>query len=170
MSADGRSFEEPVGLKRYLGFSIFLILVGGYAVYSASFWSFKTGFFPLVIAIPLILLALAHLLLEVFGDSEKDVGPAVDVEFSKEIAPDVARWRAFVLFAWIVGFILIVFLLGFPIAVPLFMFLYLKMQSGTGWLQSLGLAGGAWVFLYVLFQRLVYLPFEPGALQVWLGL
>ena len=96
--------------------------------------------------------------------------PGGEGPFSKEIAPDVARWRAFVLFAWIAGFILIVFLLGFPIAVPLFMFSYLKIQSRTGWLQSVGLAGGAWVFLYILFQRLVYLPFEPGALQEWLGL
>ena len=155
--------------KGDLLFSIFLILVAGYAALSASQWSFKTGFFPLVLAIPLIVLTVVHLVLEFFGAPEKAGGPAVEAEFTTEVAPEVARRRAIETFAWIGGFILLVFLLGFPIAVPLFMISYLTMQSRIGWLQSMALTAGAWGFFYFLFQRLLKLQFEDGLIQTWMG-
>jgi hypothetical protein len=151
-------------------FSAFLILVAGYAVYSASYWSFKTGLFPLAIGIPLIILALAHLLLELLGAPEKAGGPAVEAEFSNEVTPEIARRRVIAIFSWIAGFILLVFLIGFPAAVPLFMFLYLTMQSQVSWLPSIALTAMAWGFFYAVFQRLVHLQFEAGVVQAWLGL
>ncbi|HEV8342872.1 MAG TPA: tripartite tricarboxylate transporter TctB family protein [Candidatus Binatia bacterium] len=159
-----------IKISGHVLFSVVLILVGSYAVYSASHWSFKTGFFPLTIGIPLIILALAQLLLELFGAPEKVGGPAVEAEFSTEVPPDVVRRRVITVFSWIAGFILLVFLLGFPIAVPLFLFSYLALQSGTGLWQSLGLTAMAWGFFYFVFQRLIHLQFEDGLLQRWLGL
>lgn len=156
--------------KSQLLFSFFLILIAGYVVFSASRWTFKTGFFPLAVAIPLLILVAVHVLIEFFGGSEKAAGTAVDVEFSTEVAPEVSRQRAVVIFSWIAGFILLVYLVSFPVAVPVFIFAYLKIQSSSGWLPSLGYTAATWVFFYVLFQRLLYLPFESGAIQTWLGL
>jgi hypothetical protein len=65
---------------------------------------------------------------------------------------------------------LLVYLASFPVAVPVFMFAYLKAQSSVGWLASLGYTGATWAFFYILFQRLLYLPFESGVVQAWLGL
>ena len=132
--------------KGNLLFSLFLIAVAGYAAFSAWHWSFKTGFFPLSLAIPLIILVVVHLVLEVVGGSEKASGPAVETEFASDVPPEVARRRVVEIFSWIAGFILLVFLLGFPAAVPLFIFSYLKMQSHIGWLQSITLTAGAWGF------------------------
>ncbi|MGH7770424.1 MAG: tripartite tricarboxylate transporter TctB family protein [Candidatus Binatia bacterium] len=156
--------------KGHVVFSLFLIIVGSYVVYAASRWTFKTGFFPLAVAIPLIILALAHLLLVIFGPPEKTGGPAVETEFSQETPPDVARRRALAIFSWIAGFIALVYLAGFPIAVPLFCFFFLKVQSQVNWLRSIALTAGAWGFFYVLFQRVVRLQFEEGLIQTWLGL
>jgi len=156
--------------KGHVVFSLFLIVVGSYVVYAASRWSFKTGFFPLAVAIPLIILALAHLLLEFFGPPEKAGGSAVETEFSKEAPPDVARRRAIAIFSWIAGFIPLVFLVGFPIAAPLFVLFFLRLQSGVRWWQTIGLTAVAWGFFYAVFQRLIHLRFEDGLLQTWLGL
>jgi hypothetical protein len=159
-----------MSFKGHLPFSLFLILIASYVIYSASHWSFKTGFFPLAIAIPLIILVLAHLFLEFFGAPEKAGGPAVDADFSTEVSPEVVRRRVIAVFSWIAGFIVLVFLLGFPIAVPLFMFFYLSLQSRTGLWWSIGLTAAAWGFFYFVFQRLIHLQFEDGLLQRWLGL
>ncbi len=156
--------------RGHVFFSVFLISVGSYAVYSASRWSFKTGFFPLAIGIPLVILALAHLLLELFGAPERVGDPAVEVEFSNDVAPEVARRRVIAIFSWIAGFILLVYLVSFPVAVPLFMFFYLKIQSQVSWLRSIALTAAAWGFFYTVFQRVVQLQFEPGLIQTWLGL
>lgn len=156
--------------KGHLYFSTFLILVAGYVIFTASQWSFKTGFFPLAIAIPLLILALLQLGLEVFGAPETSKGPAVEAEFSAEVAPEVARRRAVTIFCWFAAFILFVHLIGFPLTVPLFILFYLKFQSDAGWIHSLALTVITWACFYTLFQRLVHIQFEAGAIQTWLGI
>ena len=150
-------------------FSIFLILVAGYAALSASHWSFKTGFFPLAVSIPLLVLVILNLVLEFVSGTEKASGPAVDAEFTTDVVPEVARRRVIETFSWIAGFIVLVFLVGFPVAVPLFLFSYLAIQSQVGWLLSLSLTATTWGFFYFLFQRLLHLQFEAGMIQTWMG-
>ncbi len=157
-------------MRGHVFFSVFLILVGSFAVYSASHWSFKTGFFPLAIGIPLVILALTHMLLELYSAPERVGDPAVELEFSNEVAPEIARRRVIAIFSWIAGFILLVYLLSFPVAVPLFIFSFLRSQSQVSWLRSIALTAAAWGFFYAVFQRVVQLQFEPGLIQTWLGL
>ena len=156
--------------KGHLYFSAFLLLVSGYAIFAASRWSFKTGFFPLAIAIPLLVLVLIHLYLESFCAPEVSKGPAVEADFSGEVPNDVARRRVVTIFAWIAAFILCVYLIGFPLTVPLFIFFFLKLQSAVNWLHSVGLTAITWGFFYLLFQRLVHIQFEAGAIQTWLDM
>jgi hypothetical protein len=115
--------------RGHLYFSAFLLLVSGFAIFSGSQWSFKTGFFPLAVAIPLLILTLIHVYLESFGAPEISKGPAVEADFSGEVSPEVARRRAITIFSWIAGFILFVCLIGFPWTVPLFIFSYLKISK-----------------------------------------
>jgi hypothetical protein len=151
-------------------FSLFLIAVDGYAIYCASRWSFKTGFFPLAIAIPLMTLALLQLALEMFGAPEAAAERAAEAEFSNEVSPEVGRRRAIATFSWIAGFVLFVYLLSFPVAVPLFIFLYLRLQSKVTWPLSLVITALTWGFFYALFERLIRLQFELGWVQIILGL
>ena len=156
--------------KGHVLFSLFLIAIAAYAVHSALGWTFKAALFPLSVSIPLIILAAAQLLLDLFGGTETAKGPALDMELADNVTPDVARRRAMGIFLWVAGFILLVFLVGFPIAVPLFMLSYLRLQSRVGWWQSIGLTAAAWGFFYVVFERVIRLQFEAGLVQNWLGL
>jgi hypothetical protein len=60
-------------------------------------------------------------------------------------------------------------LLGFPIAVPLFVLLYLRLQGREGWIVSLAMTAAVWGVFYGLFNRLLHLPFPAGWLVTWLG-
>jgi hypothetical protein len=156
--------------KGHLFLGTFLILVSGYAIFAASQWSFKTGFFPLAVAIPLLGLTLLHFYLELFGAPERNKGPAVEAEFSNEVPPEVARRRVITMFSWMAAFILAVYLVGFPLTVPLFVFLFLKFQSEVSWTKSIALTGITWMLFYGLFQWLVRIQFEAGAIQSWVGM
>jgi hypothetical protein len=151
-------------------FSIFLIAVGAYAAYSAMGWRFKAALFPLSVSIPLIILVTIQLLLEIFSKGETSEGPAVDLEFAADVPPEVARRRALGAFLWVAGFILAVYLVGFPLAVPIFIFSYLSLQGRVGLPLSVGLTAVAWLFFYGLFQWTLHLPFEDGLIQTWLGI
>ena len=151
-------------------FSLFLAAVAAYAVVSASSWPFKAALFPLVMGIPLLALALVQLAFDLQGKTDPAEGPAMDLAPSADVAPELARRRTLLIFAWMAGFIVLVLLVGFPLAVPLFMFSYLMLQSAAGWWRSLALTAAAWGFFYGLFERLLHFPFGSGLVQTWLGL
>jgi tripartite tricarboxylate transporter TctB family protein len=151
-------------------YCVFLLSVAGYAIYQASGWSFKTALFPLAVSIPLLALVTTHLVQMIFGKEDTGSGAAIDVEFSSDVPPEVERRRVLGTFAWIVGFIISVYLIGFPLTVPLFMFTYLKFQSDVGWLSTIVATAITWGCFYGLFQWLVHIQFEDGAIQTLLGL
>ena len=151
-------------------FCVFIMAVAGYAIFKATGWSFKTALFPLAVSIPLLVLITIQLLQTIFGSAAADSGAAVDVEFSSDLPPEMQRRRVIGVFAWIVGFILSVYFIGFPFTVPLFIFVYLKFQSEVGWLATVVAMAITWGCFYGLFQWLVHIQFEDGAIQTWLGL
>lgn len=156
--------------KGRLLFCIFLMAVAAFSIYSASGWTFKTGFFPLAVSVPLLILATVQLLQEIFGKEDSAAGAAVDLDFASDVPAELARRRVLTTFGWIVGFILFVYLIGFPLTVPLFVLGYLKFQSEVSWRHSVTITAITWGFFYLLFERLVHLQFETGAVQTWLGL
>lgn len=151
-------------------FCAVLIAVAGFAIYSALGWKFKAALFPLTVSIPLAILATVQLVLIVFGKEESAEGAAMDIDFSIDVPPEIARRRVLNTFAWIAAFILLVYLLGFPPTVPLFIFSYLKFQSEISWLSAIVTTAVTWGCFYSLFQWLVHIQFESGAVQTWLGL
>jgi hypothetical protein len=151
-------------------FNLALMAVAAYAIFTAREWSFNAAFFPLVTAIPLFILATVQLLVLLYGHAPAKSDGRHDLEFAADVSPEAAKRRTIAIFAWIGGFILLIFLLGFPYAIPLFVFLYLAPQPGLKWWRKVTLAALAWGFFYGLFVRTLHLPFEAGQIQTWLGL
>lgn len=151
-------------------FCVFLIAVATCAIYLALDWPFKAALFPLSVSIPLLLLAGIQLLQLLVGKEEIIESAAVDLAFSSDVPPEIERRRVITAFSWIAGFILCVYLIGFPLTVPLFIFFYLRFESGVGLLRTIAATVITWAMFYALFQKLVHLQFEQGAMQAWLGL
>ena len=137
-------------------------LVAGYAVYASFPWSRRAALFPRVIGVPLFFLALVEVCLSVFGGESARTGHAVDFELTSQIDAQVAKKRTVEIFLWVVGFFLLILLLGFPIAVPLFVFLYLKLAGGESWTLATILAFFSWLFIEGLFDRLLHIPMPQG--------
>ena len=146
------------------------MVVAASAIYMALEWPFKAKLFPLSVSIPLLLLASIQLLQLLFGKAETNDSAAVDMEFSSDVPPEIERRRVITAFSWIAGFILSVYLIGFPLTVPLFICFYLRFESGVGALPTIAATAITWAMFYGLFQKLVHLQFEEGMLQAWLGL
>ena len=88
----------------------------------------------------------------------------------KTIDPALARKRAITMFGVAVRFLSVVWLLGFEYGIPLMVFSYLKFQSNESWLLSITLTVAAFVFFWLLFVKLLTLPFPQGLIFTWLGL
>jgi len=137
-------------------------LVASYALYASMYWPFRTALFPRIIGVPLLILALVEMALSAFGTERQQEGHAVDFELTTSVDTAVARRRTRAIVAWTLGFLALILLIGFPLAVPLFVFLYLKVAGGEGWVLTLSLAALSWLFMKGLFDRLLHLPFPEG--------
>ena len=120
----------------------------------------------------MVILALVQVILDLKGYKPKETadGTPLDFQFTKAIEPAVARKRAITMFAWLFGFFLLVWLLGFEYGIPLMVFGYLKIQSNESWVLSIILTVVAFVFFWLLFVKLLTLPFPQGLIFTWLGL
>ncbi|MDP2645375.1 MAG: tripartite tricarboxylate transporter TctB family protein [Desulfobacterales bacterium] len=118
-------------------------------------YPFGARLFPWVIAIPAALLMLMELAKEIF--QPRDAAPAeLDPEEKKR------RNRAYgSIIAWMVGFLAMIYVLGFLVGIPLFLFLYLK-TNGFPWFRSLRLAAGLILSIYLIFSLLMNMHLYPG--------
>lgn len=145
----------------YLSFGI--MAVSAYAAISAFFWPLKTALFPLVISIPLFILAT----IEAVALWMQGARFTVTKDFQRppeEVPGTVARVRSLAAAGWIAGFFAAILLFGFLVAVPVFLLLYLKLQARESWLFSIVFTAIVWAIFYGVFDYSLHLPFGSGVL------
>ena len=151
--------------KASLALSVGIMIMAGYGVIAASAWPWKAALFPLAIGIPLFCLAAAEALWVIFGAKETKTEAK---DFQLTTGKGSMR-RTAIAFGWMLGFFAAIALLGFNIAVPLFVVLYLKIQGREGWPVTIILTLAVWGVFYGLFEMLLHLPFPEGWLLTWFG-
>jgi hypothetical protein len=149
-------------------FLIFFIIF----VYMAQDWRPQARLYPWAIGTPMLVLALIQVILDLKGVKSKQGsgGAPVDFQMSRDIDPGLANKRALNIFSWIFGYFLLIWLLGFSVAIPAMVFSYLKIQSGESWALSTILTAAAWLTFWGLFVWLLNLPFPEGLIFSWLGI
>lgn len=145
-----------------------IVVASGVAITSLK-WPFKTALFPLTIALIVLLMTIAELLMSLFlKEKSSPKGAQVDFKFSEGIDKKVALRRTVGAFSWIIGFFVLIVLFSFSIAVPLYVFLYIKLYGKERWRISLIMGASAWVFFYGLFVYLLDTPMMEGWVFQWL--
>jgi hypothetical protein len=132
----------------------------GWAIYAAIGWPFKAKLFPMAIAITVLCLVAAEVAWSLFGSQAAE--RATDFQMSAGVPREVAVRRTVVVVAWILGFFAVIALIGFPYAVPLFVFVYLKVQGRESWWLSIAFSAAMWGLFYGLFVKLLNIPFPAG--------
>ena len=125
--------------------------------------SSRAALFPLVIGVPALGLSVLAMVGELrqtrSGGTQPDGGPAVPLT-AGGASEEVLRRRTIVILAWIVGFYLGIWLLGFMLTAPLATFLYIRVAGKEAWRIALGGGAISWVFFNGVFQCLLSIPLE----------
>lgn len=145
--------------------SLGLMVITAWVVIAATKWPFSTALFPVIIGALVFFLATADFLLGWFEKGKTVEKPSGGERHSPEAAVEPLMGEVLLAFSWAVGFLLLILLLGFPIAVPLFVFVFLKFHGREGWRMSLGLTALAFAAFYGLFVRVCDIPFLEGWIQ-----
>ncbi|MDI7261166.1 MAG: tripartite tricarboxylate transporter TctB family protein [Thermodesulfobacteriota bacterium] len=143
--------------------SLVVVIIAGWAVIDSLKWPFKTAFFPMAIGIPVIIMGIIDLFFNFMGkEAEHAKMPIDSIPLPKKLDPTIGTRRAISISLWIFGFFLMVIFLGFSVAIPLFVFLYLKIQGKEGWGITIALTVLVGLFFYGLFVWFIDLHFPEG--------
>ena len=155
-------------------FTLFILALVALAVYTSRNWSFGTRLFPWAIGIPVLGLSLVQLGLDLFqtrsnsaSDNKVEV---MDVPVDRSVPLQEVLRRSANIFGWIFGLLAAVWLVGFRIAVPIFVFINIKFQGRERWLISLAITGGFIVFLLIVFDYVLHVLWPRPAILDWLPL
>jgi beta-lactamase regulating signal transducer with metallopeptidase domain len=157
----------PAAIFSFCALVFFIIFV-----YLAQDWRLQARLYPYAIGIPMLILAIVQVILDLKGVKAKQSSDAtpMDFQFTKDVDPTTAKKRAIIMFAWLIAFFFLIWLVGFPIGIAVMMFTYLKFQGRESWKLSILLTVIAWLCFWGLFVRLLHLPFPDGLVFTWLGI
>jgi len=151
-------------------FALCLVIVLTLALWQSRNFNVRAGLFPWAIGFPLLGLSILQLMREFRGKTGgRPRGQHVKDE-GRGLPSDVVNRRTRDMFGWILIYFLVIWFLGFPIGGTLCCFIQLKFGSKEKWLITLILTAGLWAFVYLLFDRVLHVPFPTGYLFEVTGL
>jgi hypothetical protein len=163
-----------------VAFTLLIVVVAGWVVWQSAGWALRaiglpiapvfptgwgprSGLFPLVVGLPTFILALVQLAIDVRG-SPRTSADGMGGEGALDLPAAVIRQRAMMTLGTIIGFAVAIWLLGFIVAIPLMMFLYMKLASRESWVLSVGLSVVTGAIFYYMFVWWLNVPIPPGLL------
>lgn len=145
-------------------FTLFILLLLSWAIYVAKDWSLRASIIILVLGSVGVVLTLVQLIIDVVPKWAA-LGEPEGIAFDAPALKSESRWGNLEIWGWILGLYAAIHLIGFPAAVPLFVFAY-AMTYGASWRLSLTLAAVGWGFVYSLFEKILHVPWPESLLNM----
>ena len=148
--------------------SLVLVALFAWALWQSRTFGVRAGLFCWAVGIPGLALAIVQLARDLTGHRSRPA-PETTAAGGADVPRAVATRRSVEICAWIAGFWLAIWLLGFSIATLVATFLYLKAGARERWPISILLSVLGFAFVYGIFETALSVPFPPGQVFVWLG-
>lgn len=159
-------------------FSVFMIAVIGWMLVEASSWTWKAKIVPSIVGAIAVFCATAGLLAQVFrakeaeedglgADAKAEVGKTIHMDIDSDTAHimmSVVLQRAAIFFGWLIGFMIAMATIGLIPTVPIFVVSYMRLENREPWHLVLPQAIGLTLFIYIVFDQLLSVPWPSTLL------
>ncbi len=155
-------------------FDFLLVATLAWGVFTAVGWPFETKLFPMTIGVPVLIVAMVQLGKDTFkllwqpaaasSPREEILDISVDTSVA---AADVAR-RAGGFFGSALGLFALILLVGFRVAIPVFLAVYLQFYSRASWYVTLLAVSLVLALILGVFDHLMNVPWHRGLLEGYL--
>ena len=161
---------------------VFMVAVIGYMVWEASHWNFSAKIVPLIVGGLALTFTIVSLLNEMFRDPQHmidiSIAAAAEKGIEKKIHMDIdsgtddmddklVLQRAAIFFGWLLAFMASMWLIGLIPTVPIFVVALMRLEGNEPWKLVIPQAVGLTVFIYVVFDQLLTIPWPPTLLGTW---
>ncbi|MEW6670127.1 MAG: tripartite tricarboxylate transporter TctB family protein [Thermodesulfobacteriota bacterium] len=149
-------------------FNLSVVVLLAVYVITAMGYNRQARLMPLVISIPILILAIWQTVLD-FTAERKFKEPPSKTSARAPEAPAAAVGevnKELRVYLWVIFMFVSLYLVGFIATTFLFTFLSLKVRSGFSLKSSLGVSVGSLAFLYVLLIRGLHVDLYPGVITL----
>ncbi|MFC2059656.1 tripartite tricarboxylate transporter TctB family protein [Chloroflexota bacterium] len=147
-------------MKGHVYFLLAILLLGIASIYLAlqisafiPTYQFKAQLLPVVFGIVLVILSVVGLVVELKKKAAKET------KAPKEVTTII------IAAAWLIGFVVLIFLIGFVLAALLFGGAYFKLHN-RGWIGSIAFGLVMGIFTYVVFDLLLGVDLYQGVIYI----
>jgi len=143
---------------------VMLIIFAGMLVMSMGY-SQKARFVPLVVSIPGVIVSTVQLLIELRSFFNQRLKAVPDSEKRRVKDEQVARSEKMIV-GWILFLLALIFIVGFWVAVPVFLLLFFRIYGKESWTFTIVGTACSWGVIFVIFQVLLKVPIYEGLLEI----
>ncbi len=146
-------------------FTLFMVAVFTYSMVEASGWIPRAS----IMVVGAGGLGLLMVLGQLYLDSRPGEVTQREILDVSALGGGGGQWiRILIICSWIIGLFFSIYLVGFQVGLPLFVFAYSKVQ-GAKWWMSFVMAAAILVLLYGLFDQLAHVIWPTPLLLPFLG-
>ena len=136
------------------------------ALWTSRNFGYRAGLFPWAIGFPTLALLTVQLILDFMGKGSRGSLESMAEAGAEEMPKSVVYSRTVAILGWIGGAYLLIWVLGFPIAMPLTTLLYLKIAGREKWPITIAMTLVAGIFFYGLFDYALHIPFPDPVIKI----
>lgn len=162
--------EPPLKTDPSFWLSLFFVVIFAIGVATARVWRWDTRLFPWTIGIPALILAAWQMIWDFRGgraqsSAEVKANEAVgDIPMDSSLSADVVKRRTLRAIAWIGAFLVSIWLVGFLVAIPIFVLLYLLFEARAGLGSAVLLACCTELFIWGIFDWVMNIAWPEAVL------
>jgi hypothetical protein len=147
-------------------FSFAMVVIFATALWTAMSWPQRARVFPFAIFGPLLIVTILNFLKDLKRRPWTENITQTIAEANLDESSFHKRTRE--ILVWILGFFVALWLLGFPLGIPLATFLYLRLAVSENWMTAVAVTAGTWLFIVGVFGHFLDFVFpDPALLSLW---
>jgi TctA family transporter len=162
--------------------AVLLVTIAVMLIYAAS-WNLSAKIVPMIVGILALLFGSISLFNQIFRPLEREVDLSISGETKTEVEqkihmdlasdtghlpPLVVARRAALFFGWLVAFMASMATIGLILTVPLFVIAFMRFEARERWTLVIPQAAALTVFIYIVFDQLLSIPWPPTLLAQWM--
>jgi len=151
---------------------LFFFLLMCFAVYAAFDFDVEARMMPLIVGVPTLALGTVVLIMEIasqwIGKPKHSEGAMDGSRLGKDLNAQERRAmarRETSLVLWLIGIVVLIWLIGLLWSIPVFLVLFLWLQAREPWRLIVSISLGTWAVVYLLFVHILNMELYRGLIQ-----
>ena len=150
-------------------FTSLIIIAVAVGLYVAKDWNSTSALFPRLVGFPLLALSIIVLLIDLTNAQRQKKAAVQEKQIEEAIAFRKKLNASMLLFGWLIWLIVLIWAIGVNVAVPIYIFPYMKIKGEFSYLKSSLSAIFTGLGVFLIFNVIFSVVWPQGALQKIMG-